>query len=75
VTRSAQRTDDRSSAALSRTELLRAVAGGGLQLRSLDALHLVAAMRADNTLRAVVTYDARMIDAAEQLGIATAAPK
>jgi hypothetical protein len=32
-------------------------------------------MRAGNTLRAVVTHDARMIDAAERLGIATAAPK
>jgi predicted nucleic acid-binding protein len=99
-------TDELCTAALSRTELLRAVAGGGpaataqardlldavdsitltrsllddagglkpMQLRSLDAIHLASAMRAGNTLRAVVTYDARMTDAAERLGIATAAP-
>ena len=104
----AERDDDGlCTAALSRVELLRAVAGGGpaattqarrllaavdtialtrsllddaggLQpprLRSLDSIHLAAALRAGSSLRAVVTYDARMIAAAGELGIATAAPK
>ena len=95
------------SAALARTELIRAVAPNGTQaitdarnllmtldtvvltrqllddagtlgptsLRSLDAIHLVAAQRAGDTLRAVVTYDTRMLAAAEDLGIATASPR
>ena len=99
--------DNLFSAALARTELLRAVAANGTQaiadarkllsgldtvvltrqllddagtlqpmrLRSLDAIHLVAAQRAGDTLRAVVTYDARMLSAAADLGIATASPR
>ena len=99
--------DNLFSAALARTELLRAVAANGTQaiadarkllsgldtvvltrqllddagtlqpmrLRSLDAIHLVAAQRAGDTLRAVVTYDARMLSAAADLEIATASPR
>ena len=99
--------DNLFSAALARTELLRAVAANGTQaiadarkllsgldtvvltrqllddagtlqpmrLRSLDAIHLVAAQRAGDTLRAVVTYDARMLSAAADLGIATVSPR
>ena len=99
--------DSLFSAALARTELLRAVASNGpraivdarnllssldtvvltrqllddagtLQpprIRSLDAIHLVAAQRAGETLRAVVTYDDRMLSAATDLGIATASPR
>jgi predicted nucleic acid-binding protein len=95
------------SAALARTELLRAVGPNGaqaiadartllrgldtvmltrqllddagtlqpLRLRSLDAIHLVAAQRAGDTLRAVVTYDTRMLSAADDLGIATVSPR
>jgi predicted nucleic acid-binding protein len=95
------------SAALARTELIRAVAPNGaqaiadardllsgldavvltrqllddagtllpLRLRSLDAIHLVAAQRAGDTLRTVVTYDARMLSAAADLGIPTASPR
>jgi predicted nucleic acid-binding protein len=103
-----ERTDDSLfSAALARTELIRAVAPNGAQaiadgrkllnsldivmltrqllddagtllpprLRSLDAIHLVAAQRAGDTLRAVVTYDARMLSAAADLGISTASPR
>lgn len=102
-----ERTEDNLfSAALARTELLRAVSPNGTQaiadarkllsgldtvvltrqllddagtlqpmlLRSLDAIHLVAAQRAGDTLRAVVAYDARMLSAAADLGIATASP-
>jgi predicted nucleic acid-binding protein len=95
------------SAALARTELIRAVAPNGaqaiadardllysldtvmltrqllddagtllpLRLRSLDAIHLVAARRAGDTLRAVITYDARMLSAAADLRIPTASPR
>jgi predicted nucleic acid-binding protein len=95
------------SAALARTELIRAVAPNGaraiadardllngldtvmltrqllddagillpLRLRSLDAIHLAAAQRAGDALRAVITYDARMLSAAADLGISTASPR
>lgn len=42
-------------------------------LRSLDAIHLAAAQSAPQ-LRALITYDARLADAAESLGIPVAAP-
>ena len=99
--------DSLFSAALARTELIRAVAPNGaqaiadardllsgldtvvltrqllddagtllpLRLRSLDAIHLVAAQRAGDTLRAVMMYDARMLSAAADLGIPTASPR
>jgi len=104
----AERGDDSLfSAALARTELLRAVAPNGpkavaaardllrgldtvmltrhlldeagtflpLSLRSLDAIHLIAAQRAGDTLRTVVTYDTRMLSAAADLGIVTDSPR
>lgn len=43
------------------------------QLRTLDAIHLAAARTAPE-LRAIVTYDARLADAARRLGIAVVAP-
>lgn len=43
-------------------------------LRSLDAIHLAAAQRAGADLRAVVTYDTRMADAAGLLAIPVIAP-
>lgn len=43
-------------------------------LRSLDAIHLAAARRLGDQLRAVITYDARTQSAAASLGIPTAAP-
>lgn len=99
--------DELFSAALARTELVRAVAPNGAQaivdardlldgfdtvlltrqllddagtmppsrLRSLDAIHLAAAQRAGSSLRAVVTYDLRMLSAAADLGMATASPR
>jgi predicted nucleic acid-binding protein len=104
---SARAGDSLFSAALARTELIRAVAPNGaqaiadarnllnrldtvmltrqllddagtllpLRLRSLDAIHLVAAQRAGDTLRAVITYDARMLSAAADLGISTVSPR
>lgn len=44
-------------------------------LRSLDAVHLAAAQVVGQELRAVVTYDRRMADAARDLGLAVAAPE
>jgi uncharacterized protein len=46
----------------------------GLGLRSLDALHLASALTLEQSLHAVVTYDRRMVDAAEQLGLNTLSP-
>ncbi|MGH8995262.1 MAG: type II toxin-antitoxin system VapC family toxin [Acidimicrobiales bacterium] len=46
----------------------------GVRLRSLDAIHLSAAVVAGADLRAVVTYDHRMAEAATQLGIAVESP-
>ncbi len=45
-----------------------------LTLRSLDAIHLAAAQLVAPKLRAVVTYDRRMADAAASLGFPVAAP-
>ncbi|WP_293060069.1 type II toxin-antitoxin system VapC family toxin [Mycobacterium sp.] len=98
--------DDLFTAALARTELVRAVADGGLpaitqaralvdsidtvalsrsmlddaaalpppRLRTLDAIHLAAAQRAGTSLRAVVTYDDRMAEAAATLGMPYVSP-
>ena len=44
----------------------------GQNLRSLDAVHLTAAIRIG--VDAVLTYDTRMIDAASDLGLAVVAP-
>lgn len=46
----------------------------GTPLRSLDAIHLASARMLGVDLRAVVTYDGRMADAAAALGLPVAAP-
>jgi predicted nucleic acid-binding protein len=43
-------------------------------LRSLDAIHLAAALQLGPGLRSVVTYDHRMADAAGELDLAVASP-
>ena len=43
-------------------------------LRSLDALHLAAALSLGDDLDGVVTYDQRMTSAASALGVRTVAP-
>jgi len=43
-------------------------------LRSLDALHLAAALSLGDDLDGIVTYDDRMIDSARVLGISIIAP-
>lgn len=43
-------------------------------MRSLDALHLATALEFGEALGGVVTYDARMSDAADRLGLAVIAP-
>jgi len=45
-----------------------------VQLRSLDAIHLAAAHVIGADLRAVVTYDLRMADAAQDLGLVVNSP-
>lgn len=44
------------------------------QLRSLDAIHLVSALRLKKRLTAFVAYDRRLIDAAEETGLPVLAP-
>ena len=44
------------------------------ELRSLDALHLAAALELDDELDGIVTYDDRMAAAASLYGIAVIAP-
>jgi predicted nucleic acid-binding protein len=44
------------------------------RLRSLDALHLVAAQALGRDLAGIVAYDGRLLDAAGNLGMATASP-
>ncbi|TPG29881.1 type II toxin-antitoxin system VapC family toxin [Mycolicibacterium hodleri] len=61
--------------ALTRSLLDNAGLLGPSHLRSLDAIHLAAAMRAGTELRSVITYDVRMADAAERLGMQTSAPR
>ena len=43
-------------------------------LRSLDAIHLAAALELGDELDGIVTYDDRLADAATQLGIPVVAP-
>jgi uncharacterized protein len=95
--------DNRLTAAIARTELLRAVARRGVavenahsvlarlnfvtvttsvldvaaeirpELRTLDAIHLAAAMSVPE-LRALVTYDNRLAEAATATGLAVVSP-
>lgn len=44
----------------------------GLQLRSLDALHLATALRVDAD--ALLAYDARLLDAARSVGLSVVSP-
>lgn len=55
-------------------ELLDAAADLGLELRSLDAIHVAAALSLGADLGALVTYDERMISAAQQLHLPVATP-
>lgn len=48
---------------------------GPPQLRSLDAIHLAAAQRAGEDLRAILTYDRRMAAAASAIGLPVQAPQ
>jgi len=48
---------------------------GPRDLRSLDAIHLASAMAVVDRLDAFVTYDARLADAARELGLTVIAPR
>jgi len=53
------------------------LAAGGLKpmaLRSLDALHLAAALELGNDLQGLVTYDVRMIEGAQAASVAVVTP-
>ena len=45
------------------------------QRRSLDAIHLATALQFESELRGLITYDERMAQAAEELGIRISAPE
>ncbi len=45
-----------------------------LELRSLDAIHLATANQLGEELGPIVTYDDRMLDAADHLGLKTVSP-
>jgi predicted nucleic acid-binding protein len=72
----------RANDVLNRLDLIRindrvlTIAGGLLppELRSLDAIHLATASLLGDTLGKVVTYDARMAEAARGLGWSVVAP-
>lgn len=73
---------ERGASVLQRVELVRvsdrvlrhAGAMGPVELRSLDAIHLATAQLLQPDLRAVVTYDERMADAARTLKIQVRSP-
>jgi predicted nucleic acid-binding protein len=44
-------------------------------LRSVDAIHLATAKQLDSDLGRLITYDQRMLEAAEELGLKTAMPR
>jgi predicted nucleic acid-binding protein len=73
---------DRGASVLQRVELIRVsdrvLRRAGelepIELRSLDAIHLATAQLLEPGLRAIVTYDARMADAARAMKIQVRAP-
>lgn len=54
---------------------MRALRLDPLVLRTVDAVHLAAALDPGDDLEAVVTYDGRLAEAAGANGIATVAPE
>lgn len=76
ATAQARRQLSRLDQILLSTELLdrAATLAPNVQCRSLDAIHLAAAQVVGADLRAVVTYDLRMADAAQHLGFAVERP-
>lgn len=45
-----------------------------LPLRSLDAIHLASALSLDDDLGVLITYDARLAEAAQRYGVAVVGP-
>lgn len=85
VLRAVQRVDGDLDVALAHLDALEQVvvdrelllSAGRLEpsgMRTLDAIHLAAAVAAGDDVSGVVTYDGRMADAAHRLGLATIAP-
>ena len=85
VVRAVRRVDGDVNVALAHLDSLEQVvmdrdlmlAAGGIppsSIRTLDAIHLAAAVAAGEELGAVITYDARMAEAARALGLLALAP-
>ena len=47
---------------------------GSPHLRTLDAIHLATAMENASGMRALITYDTRLAQAARELGLPVASP-
>jgi predicted nucleic acid-binding protein len=67
--------DSIDSVALTRSLLDDAATLQPPRMRSLDTIHLAAAQRAARSLRALLTYDSRMSQAAELLGMPCESPR
>jgi predicted nucleic acid-binding protein len=72
--RRARRLLDRLDLIMIDDELLDLAADLEKPLRTLDAIHVAAAMELGDQLEALVTYDAQMARAAESLGLPVLAP-
>ncbi|GAB2985317.1 type II toxin-antitoxin system VapC family toxin [Saccharothrix stipae] len=55
-------------------DLLDEAGGLSAELRSLDAIHLVSALRLRGDLDAFVAYDKRLLTAADEMGLPVASP-
>jgi predicted nucleic acid-binding protein len=60
---------------LERGVALRATTIAPMTLRSLDAIHVASALSLNERLEALITYDRRMAEAAEALGIRVLSPR
>lgn len=74
VTEARRLLDSLDTVALSRSLLDHAGTLPPTHLRTLDAIHLAAALLAGSDLRAVITYDNRMSEAAAVLGMPAVGP-
>ncbi|MGW5350280.1 type II toxin-antitoxin system VapC family toxin [Streptomyces sp. NPDC004031] len=66
--------DDLLSEMLLTDEVRRAAAAMPGRIRTLDAIHVASAQALGDTLDVLVSYDKRMLEVAEAVGLPTAAP-
>lgn len=66
--------DDLAGVRLTERDLVHARVLPPITMRTLDALHLAVVLGLDGRCAGIVTYDARIVEAAESLGIRTVSP-